>query len=77
MQNDRPPAEQDLAEEIRRIENTFPAFEFSTLKLDVNLWKTGHIVGPLVLSIFGINWIRKVARRLEIIVERRNIEVHT
>jgi hypothetical protein len=77
MQNHRPPAKQDLAEEIRRIENTFPAVEFSTLKLDVWTCKTGHIFGPLVLSIIGINWIRKATRRLEIIIERRNIEVHS
>ncbi|XP_047049303.1 uncharacterized protein LOC124654337 [Lolium rigidum] len=69
------PAEWDLVEEIRKIENTFPAVEFSTLKLEVNIiWKTGHVFGPLVLSLLGISWIRRATRRLEINLKRRNSE---
>jgi hypothetical protein len=72
-----PAAKRDLAVEISNIRNTFPSVEFSTLKLDVDLYRTGHVIGPLVLSILGIDWIRKATRRLEIIVDRGNIEVRT
>ncbi|KAK1628717.1 hypothetical protein QYE76_003032 [Lolium multiflorum] len=68
------PAEWDLVEEIRKIKNTFPAVEFTTLKLEVILWKTGHVFGPLVLSLLEISWIRRATRRLEINLKRRNIE---
>jgi hypothetical protein len=74
-----------LAEEIRKIKNTFPAVEFSTLKLDVSICMpvelpqihmTGHVFGPLVLSLLGISWIRRATRRLEINLKRRNVEVY-
>jgi hypothetical protein len=70
-------AEWDLAEEIRKIKNTFPDVEFSTLKLDVCLEETGHVFGPLVLSILGINWICQATKKLKIKVHRWSVKVST